>query len=329
LYLHTYHIFVHCAFSLKLFVFSLAVPIIPDYLYASDQEENLPVVPLHSEKSDIKLSSKDPALINSFPLLQCQESPVPSDVSSVIQPAAQSSFQNGEGIVTVGNKKVVWNLSMEPEDHGHQIQLPDIEQNTQGHGHQFGNQYTQTGKQKTSTSYKREAKHENKYRNIVHYDNSDKYMPSDPIFEKSDTVQHFQKHEGLLGNLLAGDHNISPTEDRKEVGHEDVQKEQSKIQFQRKLGYTQNHVERMLAHNRSKNIKSVMLPGYLYAQEMSIQHNRTGEEPNNTEQHSVLHSWNTDARVKSEGTSKEATLPSNCNLRYSILILSVNTSINT
>jgi hypothetical protein len=242
-------------------------------------------------------------------------------MSPATQSAPKSSLhkEEEEEIVTVGNKKVIWNHSMETEDHKHQIQLSDIQQdnqqNTEDRDHPFSNKYTQTRKQKTSRRYKREVKHEDKYRNIFHYANSDNYVPTSPMFEKFDTIQQFQKHKVSRGNSLTGDHNISPTEERKELGHEDGRKEKSKIQFRGKLEYTQNHIARTLRHNYSKNIKSLMVPDDLFVQEMSIQHNRSGEEPNNTGQHLVLHNWNADAPSKSEPSSNHATVPSNCNFR--------------
>jgi hypothetical protein len=271
---------------------------------------------------DTEISNKEPAITNISPILQHQENSVQSNMSPTIESTPESSMHNDdEEEVTVGNKNVIWNHNMALKNHVQQIRLQDIQQNnhksTDDHVRQLGDQYTQTRKQKTSRPYKREVKHENKYINIVHYANSDKYMLSSPMFEKSDTIQQFQKYASSDGNSLTGDHNISPKEDGKELGHKDGQKERSELQFQGRLEYTQNNVAKTLTHNHSISVKSLMVPHDLYVQEMSVQHNRTIEEPNSAGRRSALQSWNTDVHSKYEPSSKHPTEPSNYNFRYS------------
>lgn len=253
-------------------------------------------MPPYSEKSYTVLPNKEPALTNVSPLLHCQGNSVPSDVPTEIHSAPEKNLHK-EKILTMRNEKFVWNHSMAPKDHDRP----------------YGVQDSRTRKQRTSRPYKREVKHEDKFRNIVQYANSDKYVLSNPKFEKSDPIEQFQKHKhkSSRGNSLTGDQNISPTNDKKLFGHEKGRKEESKIQFKGKLEFSQNRIARKITQNDSKNIKNLMLPDDVYARKIPIEHNRTGDKSNDTGQQSVSNDRNTDALTTSEPSS------SSCNFRYS------------
>jgi len=303
--------------------FSVSVPIIPDYLYTSEQKEYVPTLPLYSESNDNKLSDKKLALINSSTLQQCLENYVPSDMSPTVKPARQSSLHKVEG-GTTRNKKVFWN--MELEDHGQQIQLESQSQNlnkdkehtgiqnnnhhiTDGHVYPFGNQYTQYRKKKMSRSHKKEVK--DKYANVVRHTSSDKRAISNPEFEKVCALLLFQKQKSPLLSALIRGHNSPLTEDRRKCR----QTEETKIQFQEKLDYMQNYIAGTLSHTRPKSVKSLMVPEILHTREMSVFHNRTSEEQNNTGQHSVPHNQNVQACSDCGPSHKQQAALNNCNVR--------------
>jgi hypothetical protein len=170
----------------------LTVPIIPDYLYTSEQKEYIPKI-----QNDVRLFSKEAALTNSSTLLPCLENPIPSEIPPTVQPASKSSLHRGEETMTMSNKRVISNT--ESEYHGHQIQSDIHSQNThrqEGHvnvqqssqqntedDHLNGNQYTKTIKQKAM--YKRRDK--DKYRNMVQH--------SDYLHGRE--IQHNNTVEGL------------------------------------------------------------------------------------------------------------------------------------
>jgi hypothetical protein len=308
--------------------FSVPVPIIPDYLYTSEQKEYVPTLPLHSDSNDNKLSDKKLALINSSTLQQCLENYVPSDISPGVKPARQSNLHKLEERGTARNKEVVWN--MELEDNGQQIQLDSQSQNlnkdkehtgiqnnnhqtTDGRDYPFGNQYTQYRTKGMSRSYKREVK--DKYANVVQYSSSDKCALSNPEFEKVCALLLFQKQKSALINALMRGDNSPLTEVRRKR----QQTEEKKIKFQGKTGYMQNYIARTLTHTRPKVMKSLMLPEFLHTQQMSVFHNRTDEEQNNTGQHSVLRNQNAPACSDCGPSHKQQAALSNCNIRYSTL----------
>jgi hypothetical protein len=307
--------------------FCVPVPIIPDYLYTSEQKEYVPTLPLSSQRNDNKSSNKELALINSSTLQQCLENAVPSDISPAVKPAQGSSLHKEE-IRTMRNKEVFWN--MELEDHGHQIHLGShlqnlnkdkehagIQQNyhhsTDGHDHPFAKQYTQHRKEKTSRSYKREVK--DKYTNVFQYSSSDKHALSNSEFDKFHAVLLFQKQKSALVNGLIRGRNSSTTEDRRKR----EQMEQTKITFQEKLNYIQNYIAGRLSHTRPKSMKGLVIPDFLHTKEMSVFHNRTSEEQNNTGQHSVLHNRNAHVHSDCGSSHKQQAALSNCNFRYSTL----------
>jgi len=308
--------------------FSVPVPIIPDYLYTSEQKEYVPALPLYSESNDNKFSDKKLAPINSSTLQKCLENYVPSDISPAVKPARQSSLHKVEERGTKRNKEVVWNTEL--EDHGHQLQLGRQLQNlnkdkehtgiqnnnhqlTDGHDYPFGNQYTQYRKKRMSRSYKKEVK--DKYANVVQYTSSDKHALSDPEFEKVCALLLFQKRKSALVSALIRGHNSPLTEDRRKRR----QTEETKIKFQEKPDYMQSYVAETLSHARPKTTKSLMVPEILHSQQMSVFHNRTSEDQNNTGQHSVLHNQNAPACSDCGPSRKQQAPLSNCNVRYSTL----------
>jgi len=313
--------------------FSVAVPIIPDYLYTSEQKEYVPTLPLYSESNDNKFSDKKLTLINSSTLQQCLENYVPSDTSPAVKPARQSSLHKVDERGTTRNKEVVWN--MELEDHGHQLQLgrqlqnlnKDKEhtgiqnnnhQSIDGHDYPLGNHYIQYRKKRMSRSYKREVK--DKYANLFQYSSSDKRALSKPEFEKVCALLLFQKRKSPLVSALIRGHNSPLTEDRRKRR----QTEEKKRKFQERLDYMQNYISGILSHTRPKNMKSLMVPEVLHTQQMSVFHNRTSEEQNNTGQHSVLPNQNAQACSDCGPGHKQQAALSNCNVRYSTLYLSLN-----
>jgi len=308
--------------------FSVSVPIIPDYLYTSEQKDYVPTLPLYSESNDKKFSGKKLALINSSTLQQCLENYVPSDMSPTVKPARQSSLHKEEERGTTRNKKVFWN--MELEDDGQQIQLESQSQNlnkdkehtgiqnnqhqiTDGHDYPFGNQCTEYRKKKLSRSYKREVK--DKYVNVVRHTSSNKRAISDPEFEKVCALLLFQKRKSPLLSALIRGHSSPLTEDRRKRR----QTEETKIKFQEKPDYMQNYIAGTLPHTRPKSVKSLMVPGILHTREMSVLHNRTSEEQNNTGQHSVPHNQNAQACLDCGPSHKQQAALDNCNVRYSTL----------
>lgn len=308
--------------------FSVPVPIIPDYLYTSEQKEYVPTLPLYSESNDNKFSDKKLALINSSSVQQCLENYIPSDVSPAVKPARQSSLHKVEERGTTRNKEVVWN--MELEDHGHQLQLGRQLQNLNkdkehtgiqnnnhqiidGHDYPFGNQYTQYRIKRMSRSYKREVK--DKYANVVQYSSSDKHALSNPKFEKVCALLLFQKCKSALFSALIRSHNSAITEDRRKRR----QTEEKIRKFQEKLDYMQNYISGNLSHTRPKSTKSVMVPEILHTKQMSVFHNRTSEEQNNTDQHSVQHNQTAQACSDCGPSHKQQAALSNCNVRYSTL----------
>lgn len=308
--------------------FSVSVPIIPDYLYTSEQKEYVPTLPLYSESNDNKFSDKKLALINSSTLQQCLENYGPSDVSPAVKPARQSSLHKVEERGTMRNKEVFWN--MELENHGQQIQLDSQSQNLNkdkehagiqnnnhqiidGHDYPFGNQYTQYRKKKMSRSYKREVK--GKYVNLVQYTGSDKHATSNPEFQKVCALMLFQKQKSPLVSALIRGRNSPLTEDRRKRR----QTEETRIKFQEKLDYMQNFIAGTLSNTRPKIMKSLMVPEILHTQEMSVFRNRTSEEQNNTGQHSVPHNQNAQACSDCGPSHKQQAALSNCNVRYSAL----------
>jgi len=154
---------------------------------------------------------------------------------------------------------------------------------------------------------------------MVNYSDSDNHVLSNPMFVNLDAIKQFENQKVSSDNLLIRDHNISPIGDRKALGHEGGQKKQSKVKFQEKLEYMQNHITETVTHNHLKDMKNLMMPDYLHAQEMPFQHNKTGEEQNSTGQHSVAHTWDVHVHSESKPSSKGAPSPSNCNFRYSTL----------
>jgi len=308
--------------------FCVSVPIIPDYLYTSEQKEYVPTLPLYSESNDNKFSDKKLALVNSSTLQQCLENYVPSDMSPTVKPARQSSLHKVEKRGTTRNKKIFWN--MELEDHGQQIQLESQSQNlnkdnehtgiennkhqiTDGRDYPFGNRYTGYRKKKLSRSYKREVK--DKYANVVRHTSSDERAISNPEFEKVCALLLFQKRKSPLLNALIRGHNSPLTEDRRKRR----QTEETKIKFQEKLDYKENYIAGTLSHTRPKSVKSLMVPEILHTREMSVFHNRTSEEQNNTGQHSVPYNPNAQACLDCGPSHKQQTAFSNCNVRYSTL----------
>jgi hypothetical protein len=304
--------------------FSVPVPIIPDYLYTSEQKEYVPTLPLHSESNDNKFSDKKPAPINSSTLEKCLENYVPSDISPTVKPVRQSSLHKEER-GTKRNKEVVWN--MELEDHGHQLQLGRQLQNlnkdkqhtsiqnnnhqiTDDHDYPFGNHYTQNRKKRMSRSFKRDVK--DKYAHVVQYTSSDKHAQSNPEFEKVCALLLLQKRKSALVNALIRGHNSTMTEDRRKRR----QTEETKIKFQEKPDYMQNYIAGTLSHTRPKSTKNLMVPEILHSQQMSVFHNRTSEEQNNTGQHSVLHNQNAPACSDCGPSHRQQAALSNCNVRY-------------
>lgn len=279
----------------------------------------------YSESNDNKISSKEVALTNSSTLEQCLENSIPSDISPAVKHAQESSLHKEE-MGTMKNRDIFWN--MELEDHGHQIQLgthlqnlnkdkehAGIQQNnrhiTDGHDHPFDKQYTQHRKEKASRSYEREVK--DKYTNVFQYSGSDKHAQSDPEFDKFHAVLLFEKQKRALVNALIRGHNSSLTEDRRK--HE--QTEQRKIKFKEKLNYVQNYIAGRLSHTRPTSVKNLVIPDFLHTQEMSVFHNRTSEEQNNTGQDSVLQNRNAHAHSDCGPSHKQQAALSNCNFRYS------------
>jgi hypothetical protein len=262
------------------------------------------------------------ALTNSSALLQCLENPVPSKKSLRVQPASKISLHKGEKTVTMANKKVMSNI--ESEHHAHQIQS-DIhlrnlskqeghvnvqqinQQNTEDHDHPYVNLYTETIKQKPV--YKREGK--DKYKNMAQYSNSIKRAMTSPP-EEFNTILEFE-------NSKFSHYNPLPTEDRKELGHEDGQKQQRKAKFEKELEYIQNHTASTLTQNLKKFIKNLMIPNHLHG--MENQHNNTVEAVNNTGQHSAIQNWSEAVESKSGPSSKQASTHSNRNFRYSAIHL--------
>jgi hypothetical protein len=299
--------------------FSVSVPIIPDYLYTSEQKEYVPTLPLYSNTNNSKFSNKEPALLNSSTLQQYLE-------NSVVQPAQESRLYKEEEMGTMRDKDVFWN--MESESHEHELELGSNlknlnrgkecagiqqhnHQSTDNQGHSFGNQHTQHRKEKMFGSYKREP--EDKYTNVVQYAISDKHALSYPELENFRALLLFQKWKRALVSALIRGHNTSSIEDRRKRG----QTEDTKIKFQEKLGYLQNYIAGTHSHTHLKNIKSLMIPNFLHTQEKSILHNSTAVEQNNTGQHSVPHKWNAHAHSDVGPSHSQPSAFSNCNDRYS------------
>jgi len=308
--------------------FSVPVPIIPDYLYTSEQKEYVPTLPLYSESSDNKFSDKKLALINSSTLQQCLENYVPSDISPSVKPARQSSLHKVEERGTTRNKKVV--LNMQLEDRGHELhlgrQLQNLNkdkkhtviqnnnhQSIDGRDHPFGNQYIQYRKRRMSRSYKREL--EDKNANVIQYSSSDKHALSNPEIEKVCALLLFQKRKSALVSALIRGHNSPLAEDRRKRR----QTEEKKTKFQERPDYMQSYVAGTLSHTRPKSMKSLIVPEVLHTQQMSVFHNRTSEEQNNTGQHSVLHNQNAPACSDCGPSHKQQAALNNCNARYSTL----------
>jgi hypothetical protein len=306
--------------------FSVAVPIIPDYLYTSDHKEYVQTSPLYSESNDNKFSNKELAAIKSSTLNQCLDNYVPSDISPTVKTARQSNIHKVEEIET-RNKKVF--LNMELEDHGQQIQLgsqlkdlnkgkehTDIKNNHQsadGHDYLFGSQYTQYRKKKMSRSYKREDK--DKYASVVPYSSSDKRALSNREFEKVCALLLYQKRKSALVNALMRGHKSLQKENRRKRR----QTEQTNIKFQEKLDNMKNYIARKLLHTRPKGVKSLMVPEFLHTQDMSVFHNITSEDQNNTGRHFVRHDQNANERSDRGLIHRQQTALSNCNIRYSTL----------
>jgi hypothetical protein len=286
-------------------------------------------LPLYSESNNNKFSNKKLAHINSSALHQCLENYVPSDVSPTVKIARQSNHHKVEETGTTRNKEVFWN--MELEGHGQQIelgsQLKDLNkdkeytdnknnnhQSTDGHDYLFGNQYTQSRKKKMSRAYKRKDK--DKYENVVQYSSRDKRALSNPEFEKVCALLLYQKRKSALINALIRAHKSPQKEDRRKRR----QTEETKITFQEKLDDMQDYIAETLPHTGPKRAKSLMVPEFLHTQEMSVFHNTTSEDQNNTGQHSVLHNQNANTHSDQDGPShKQQASLSNCNIRYSLL----------
>ncbi|GFG35851.1 hypothetical protein Cfor_01169 [Coptotermes formosanus] len=118
---------VYLSMFLDNILLTVVVPIIPDYLYTSEQKEYVPTAQPYSESNDNKISSKEVALTNSSTLEQCLENSIPSDISPAVKHAQESSLHKEE-MGTMKNRDIFWN--MELEDHGHQIQTSEEQNNT-------------------------------------------------------------------------------------------------------------------------------------------------------------------------------------------------------
>jgi hypothetical protein len=297
------------------------VPIIPDYLYTSEQKEVIPTT-----LNDVKFFSMEPVLTKNSTLLQCLETPVPSEKSPTLQPAPERSLHRTEKKETMANKKFVSNIKSEL--HAHQIQSGIHSQNlnkqsgfingqqsnqesSEDRYHLRGNQYTKIMNQKAV--YKRGDK--DKYRKIGQYSNSVKHALSNQS-DKFNTISEFQNAILSHDNSLTKDHNMLSTERRKKLKHEDGIQEQTKTKFQENVEYIQNVTTKTLAQNHQKYM-NLKIPDYLHAWE--IQHNNTAEVLSNTGQQSDLQNWSEGVESKTEPRSKQESALSNCNFRYSTI----------
>ncbi|XP_033611483.1 uncharacterized protein LOC111874724 isoform X2 [Cryptotermes secundus] len=311
---------VYLSMFLDNILLTVVVPIIPDYLYTSEQKEYSPAT-----QNVVSLLSLEPALTNSSTFLQCLENSVPTEKSPRVQPASNISLHKGEKTVTAENKKVMSNI--ESEYHAHKIQS-DIhsqnlnkqdghvniqqinQQNTKDRDHPYGNQYTETINQRPV--YKRGDK--DKYSNIVQYSKSIKHEMSMPS-EEFNTTPEFQNSNVFYDNSSTKDYNILSTEDRKALRHEDEQKQQTKTKLTKELEYIQNHTARTLTQDHQKYMKNLMIPDYLHSQEN--QHSTTTEGLNDTGQHSALQNWSEAVELKSVPSSKQASTLNNSNFSIS------------
>lgn len=268
----------------------------------------------------------EPALTNSSTLLQCLENPVPSKKSPGVQSASNIVLHKGENTVTMANKKVMSNI--ESDHHAHQIQSDIYSQNlnkqdghvnvqqinqknTKDRDHPYGNQYTETIKQRPV--YKRGGK--DKHRIMAQYSNSIKHAMSSPS-EEFNTIPEFQNSKPFFyDNSSTKDHNILSIKDRKELRHEDEQKQRTNTKFKKELEYIQNHIARTLTQDHQKYMKNLKIPDYLHAQEN--QHNTTIEDLNNTGQHSASQNWSEAVEFKSVPSSKQTSALNNHYFRYS------------
>lgn len=299
------------------------MPIIPDYLYTSEQKEVIPTI-----QNDVRFFSMEPVLTKNSTLLQCLETPVPSEKSPTLQPAPKISLHRTEKKETMANKKVMSNIKSEL--HTYQIQSGIHSQNlnkqaglingqqsnqesTEDRYHLPGNQYTKIINQKAV--YKRGDK--DKYRKMGQYSKSVKHALSNQS-DKFNTISEFQTPILSHDNSLTKDHNMLPTEGRKKLMHEDGIQEQTKTKFQEKVEYIQNDTAKTLAQNHQKYM-NLMIPDYLHAWE--IQHNNTAEGLNNNGQHSDLRNWSEGVESKIGPRSKQESALSNCNFRYSTISL--------